>query len=150
MRIAEGSQHTAQVGGDVLQDEGGSHVLILARGGEREITQRQEGQQCHIIGNEHRADEGDVHQREYRHAQITCHADDFLRDDGEEANVSQGADDCQRYEQTGQRLIVQIIGIGGIGRHKAHRKGGSNQSNAQYGIASEEAEQGCQQSLEGK
>ena len=62
--IAEGSEHAAQVGSDVLHDVGEGHVVLFVGGAEYEITQRQKGQQRHIVGDQHGADEGDVHQHQ--------------------------------------------------------------------------------------
>ena len=63
LRIAERRQHAAEVCSNVLHDEGECHVLFLVRGAEDVIAQRQKGQQRHVVGDEHRADEGDINQR---------------------------------------------------------------------------------------
>ena len=64
LRIAEGGEHTAEVGGYILHYVGERHILFLARGVQDEVAERQEGQERHIVGNQHRADKGDVYEGE--------------------------------------------------------------------------------------
>ena len=60
LRIAKRGEHPAQVGGNILHDECKGHILFFAGGMENEIAQRQEGQKRHIVGDQHRADKGDI------------------------------------------------------------------------------------------
>lgn len=60
--IAEGGEHSAEIGGNVLHDEGKCHVFFFAGGMEHDIAQGQEGEERHIIGNEHRAEKGNINQ----------------------------------------------------------------------------------------
>ena len=63
LRIAEGREHSAEVGGAVLQNEQERGVLFLTGRGKHKPTQWQKSQQGGIIGQEHRAEHGDNHQR---------------------------------------------------------------------------------------
>jgi len=63
LRIAEGGEHTAQICRDVLQHEQICHIFFLLRYRQSEIAQRQKGNQCHVVGNDHRADEGDGYEQ---------------------------------------------------------------------------------------
>ena len=47
--IAKGGQHTAEICGDVLEDEYGRHVFFFACCIERNVSQGQKGQECHIV-----------------------------------------------------------------------------------------------------
>ena len=66
LRVAERREHSAEVGGNVLHDEGERHVLFFARRGQNEVTERQEGEKRHVVGDQHGAEEGDVHERNPR------------------------------------------------------------------------------------
>ena len=70
MRIAERSEHTAEVCGDILHNKGKRHIFFLARGGQYEIPQGQKGKQRHIVCNQHRPDKGDVRQRKHARARV--------------------------------------------------------------------------------
>ena len=70
MRIAEGGEHTAEVGGDVLHDKGERHVLLLTCGCQNEEAERQKGEERHVVRNQHRADKGNVHKREHAHPRV--------------------------------------------------------------------------------
>ena len=114
--VAERGQHTAQVGCDVLHNEGEGHVIALSRGGQNKQTERQEGQQSHVIGNEHGTDKGDVNQSQDGHAGIAEYLDDFSCQHIEEVDILQCADHCQHTEQAGKGLYIEIAQICFIGR----------------------------------
>ena len=63
MRIAEWGKHSAEIRRDILHDERENHVLFFLRIREYEIAEGQKGQERHIVGNQHRTDEGYVHER---------------------------------------------------------------------------------------
>ena len=63
LRIAEGRNHPTEVGGAVLQNEQKRGVLFLTGRRKNKPAKRQKSQQGGIIGQEHRAEHGDDHQR---------------------------------------------------------------------------------------
>ena len=88
LRISEGGEHTAEVCGDILHDEGECHVFFLTRGRKNEISKRQEREKRHIIGKKHGTDEGDIHQGQNTKTGIFANADDLVCQRHEEADVS--------------------------------------------------------------
>ena len=121
LRIAEGSQHPAQIGRDILQDEHSCHVPLFPRSGKYQIPQRKKGDQRHIIGDQHRANEGDITQRNGSHAGISRQTNHFPGQNGKKVNVFQSADHGKRSEKAAERLYVKILGILRVRRHQ---KGG--------------------------
>ena len=111
LRIAEGREHTAEVGGNVLHDEGKGHVFVLARRMQNEEAERQEGQKRHVVGDEHRPQEGDVNECQHAHPRVFEALDDALREDIEKANVFERTYDGQHAEQAGQSFEIQIAEI---------------------------------------
>lgn len=96
MRIAEGREHAAEVRRYILHDERENHILFFLRFREYEIAKGQKGQERHIVGDQHRAEKGDVHERKHR---ASCRFEDFNRPLGEEVEkvyVFEGADDGER------------------------------------------------------
>ena len=120
MRIAERREHSAEIGGNVLHDEGESHVFLLAAGVKRVEAERQEREKRHVICNKHRADKGDIHKRQHTHACILEERDDFSRQQIEKADVFERTHGCQHTEQTGKRLIVKVGCIRLVRRHENH------------------------------
>ena len=111
LRIAEGGEHPAQVGGDVLHDEGeGGQLLVPARV-EHEVAEGQEGDQRHVVGHDHRPEIGDEHEREHDVAHIFEPPHDDVRQPREELDVLEGGDDGERAEKAGERLPVEIVEI---------------------------------------
>ena len=49
--VTKGGQHTAQVGGNILHNEGKGHILSFAGGSQHQGAQGQKGQQRHIVGD---------------------------------------------------------------------------------------------------
>ena len=127
LRVPEGGQHPAQIGGDVLHDEGKGHVALLAGGGKHQITQRQKGQQRHVVGNEHGADEGDIHQRQNTHAGVFEALDHLSGQHIEEVDILQRTDHRQHAEQARQRFQVKIAQIRTVRRDNDAGNGGSQQ-----------------------
>jgi len=114
--VAERCQHAAEVGGNVLHDKGERHVFLLAGGFQNKKSQRQEGQQRHVVGDEHGSDEGDVHQRQNAQPGVFEALDDFPRQHIEKIDVLQRTDHGENAEQTGQCLEIKIAEIGLIRR----------------------------------
>lgn len=69
LRIAEGGEHTAEIGGDVLHDKDEGGVARVARVPQHVPAEREEGDQRHVVSDQHRADEGDADERGDRRAQ---------------------------------------------------------------------------------
>ena len=118
LRVAEGGQHTAQVCGNVLHNKGECHVFFLLRGVQNEVAQRQKCEQCHVVCNEHTADEGDVNESEHTHAGIFEALHNALCKDVEKADVLECAHNGKHTEQACQRFNIEIAEILCIGRDK--------------------------------
>ena len=139
--IAEGGEHAAQVRGDVLHDKGKGHVLLLSGGGEHEVSQGQEGQQCHVVGNEHGANEGDVDQCQNAEPGIAEALNDFLSQNVEEADVLQGTDYSQNAEQAGQGLEIEIAQIGAVNGNDGGCDQCGDESNHHNGVGFQKGEE---------
>ena len=115
-----------------MHNKGKCHVFFLARGGKNKVTKRQECQQRHIVGNEHGADEGNIHQGQNTEPGIAEALNDPLGQDVEKANILQSADHRQHAKQTSQGLYIEISQISLIHRHEYrchHRRGERNEHN---------------------
>ncbi len=134
MRIAERGEHTAQVRRNVLHDKGERHVFFLARGRKHEISEGQKGEQRHIVGDEHRADKGDVGKGKHAGAGVFKRAHDLLRQKEEKPNVFQGADHRQNAEQTGQRFPIEVVRIRLVGRDDTGRDRRRAKGDEQHGV----------------
>jgi len=139
--IAEGGEHTAEVSGDVLHDKGEGHMLLLAGAGQDEKAERQKGQQRHVVGDEHRAEEGDHHQGKDRRAKVARCLDDAMRQNGKEADVFQRAYDSEGAKQTAERFEIQVGEISGIGRDDDGGDKGRHHGDAKHGVFADPAKQ---------
>lgn len=93
MRIAEGREHSAEIRRDILHDERKNHILFFLGVREHEIAEGQKGQKRHVVGDQHRADKGDVHERQNR---ASCRFENFnrpFREEVEKVYIFEGADD---------------------------------------------------------
>ena len=134
LRVAEGRQHAAQIGGNILKNEDQRYIPFFSDGGEHQIPQRQERNQRHIVSNQHGTDEGDVAQSDSRRAGVARQADDLPGQYGEEVNVLQSADHSQRTEQAAQGFPVEIPGVLRVRRHQKGRNDRRAESDQQYGV----------------
>ena len=116
--IAEGGEHTAEVGGDILhhEDEGG--VLASAAGGQRVVAERQEGDERHVVRHDHRTEVSDEHQRERHPAHIAEGGNDLARHPFEKPALFEGADHREGAEQAGEGVEVEIIRVAGVRGHE--------------------------------
>ena len=53
LRVSERCEHSAEVGGDILHDEGKRHVIFFSRRCKHKISERQKRQQRHVVCNQH-------------------------------------------------------------------------------------------------
>ena len=134
LRISKGCQHTAEVGGDILKDEDIGHLLLIFRYGKRKIPKRQERDQCHVIGDQHRSDKSDIYESQGQKPEISGRHNDPLRHDTEESDILQGTDHCERQEKTGQRAKVKVMEILTIRRHEKRRNYGKERSDTHYRV----------------
>lgn len=136
MRIAEGREHSAEVRRDILHDERKNHVLFFLRIRQNEITEWQKGQECHIVGNQHRADKGYVNERQNR---ASCRFENFNRPfckEVEKVYVFESANDGKRRQKAGERVKIEIIQILLVGRNKEARYDCQQQCNQHNDIFS--------------
>ena len=134
LRVAEGCEHTTEVRGDVLQNEGQSHVLSLPRGIQHKVAEGEKRKECHVVRNQHGTEKGNRNKGEDGSAQIPRHADDPTRERGKKPDVPQGTDDGKGGKEAGQRLEIEIIEIGGIRRDKARGDPRREESDRKDGV----------------
>ena len=140
LRVAERREHSAEVGGNVLQDENGGHIPFGARGNEDEIAERKKGQESHVVGNEHGADESDADQRDRCKAQISGQYDQPFGEAGEKADVFERADDCEHAKEAGDGFEVDVGTVGGVRRDDKRRDDRENERDAEDGIPMQKAQ----------
>lgn len=143
LRVAERGQHAAEVGGDVLQDEDVRHVLFLLGSRQRKVAERQKGDERHVVGDQHRADEGDVDKRQRERAQIARHGDDLARQNREELDVAQRRHNRQRQKQAGEGAQVKIAEVCRVRRHKTGADCRRQYCHAQHRVAFAEPKYSC-------
>ena len=139
LRVSEGGEHTAEVGGDILHNESKRHVFFLTRGGKHEISEGQKREQRHIVGKEHRADKGDIHKCQHTEAGIFTNADDLMRQRHEKADISKRTDARQGTEKASERLKIEIAEILDIRRNDKRRDERRQNGNAKDSILFHEA-----------
>ena len=137
--IAEGGEHTAQVGCDVLKNEYICHISLIAGAVQDDVAQRKEGEQCHVIGDEHGTDEGDVHQGNGGKTEVLCEAYDLFRTDIEETDLPEGADHGKGTEKAGQGTEVKVAEIRGVRRYDDGRDQGENGGNGKNDISADKS-----------
>ena len=118
LRIAEGGDHSAEVGGAVLENEQQRGVLFLPCDGEDEPAQRKKGQQGSIVGQEHGAEHGDDHQRRAYAPDGGKGVHHPLGKSGKDIQIPQRAHYRQNTEQAGEGLEVIIPQICAVERNE--------------------------------
>ena len=103
-------EHTAEVCRDILHNEG-EGLYFSCRWRKAQDIQGQEGEQRHIVCNEHGADEGDVDKGEHGHARALLQSPSRRRATAEKADVFKGAYNGQHAEQAGERAEIEIAGV---------------------------------------
>ena len=134
LRVAERREHSAQIRGDVLHYKGERHIFSLARRGQHKIPERQKGQKRHVVGYQHRADEGDVNKRKNAKPRVFEALDDLLRKNIKEIDIFKRADYRQHAEKTGKRLKIEITDIIRVGRNYHGGDGGGAKRNHHYRV----------------
>ena len=130
LRISEGSEHTAEIRGNVLHNEGKRHIPAVAGRFKDKETERQKGQESHIVCYQHRTDEGYTHERNNRCTKIPRTHDDLPGDEGKEAYTPERAYNGERAEKAGQRPEIEIPEIGSVRRHNKRGHDRRNDRNA--------------------
>ena len=121
MRIAERGEHPAKIRRNILHDERKNHILFFLGVREHKIAEGQESQERHIVGDQHRADKGDIHECQNR---AFCRLENFNRlfcKEVEKVYVFESADDGERRQKTGERVEIEIAQILLVGRNKKAR-----------------------------
>lgn len=85
-RVAERSEHAAEIRRDILHDKRERHIFLLSRGGKREIAERQKRDERHIVGDKHRADERNANERDNACARVFEFLHDGTRGDIEKSD----------------------------------------------------------------
>lgn len=126
-----------------MQDEDVRHVLFLLGRRQREVAERQKGDERHVVGDQHRADEGDVDERQRERAQIARHGDDLARKDREKLDVAQRRHHRQRQKQAGEGAQVKIAEVCRVRRHKTGADCRRQYCHAQHRVAFAEPKYSC-------
>ena len=126
-----------------MQDEDVRHVLFLLGSRQRKVAERQKGDERHVVGNQHRTDEGDVDERQCERAQIARHGDDLARKNREEFDVAQRRHHRQRQKQAGEGAQVKIAEVCRVRRHKAGADCCRQNRHAQHDVAFAEPKYSC-------
>ncbi len=117
-----------------MQNKQQRNVLILPCRVHDEPAQRQEGKQCRVVCEQHRAEHGDY----YKHRRNAAHraegAHEPLRQRSENIEVTQGGDDGQHAEQARERFQIVVPQILRIRRHEKRRDRGKQQRDQQHRI----------------
>ena len=135
LRIAEGGQHTAEIGGDVLQDEDERHLGFLACCGKNVIAEGQEGNKRHIVCDQHGADKGDENKRHHRGAKISRRVNNAPRKNGKESNILESADHRKGTEETRQRLEIKVFEIVAVRLDQKAGEESQGRRDHQHGVA---------------
>jgi len=96
--VTERGEHSAQVCGDVLQDEHKCHVAFVACAVQNDVAEGEECDQRHVVGNEHRTDECYINKGNSRKTEIFRKADDLFSAHIEEIDAFERADDRECAE----------------------------------------------------
>ena len=139
LRVSKRGEHSAEICGNVLHNVGKGHILFLARGVEHEITEGQEGQKRHIVGNKHRADKGYIDEGENSEACVLKIPNYCFGHSIEKAYVAQSAHHRKHAEKAGQGLKIEIVKIFLIRRHDKRRYYRGKCGNKHHGVRLYEA-----------
>ena len=134
LRVAKGREHAAEVRRNILQNEHQRHIALAPRRGEDKISQRQEGDQRHIVGNQHGTDERDIRQRKRRRTGVARQTDDAPCENGKKVYVLQRTDDRQRAEQAAERFQIEIAPVLRVRRHQQRGHNRRAQRDQRHGI----------------
>ena len=138
MGIAEGREHATEICGDILHDEGERHVFLLLCRLQNHKSKRQEREKRHIVGKEHRTDEGDVYERQHAKLRILAKDDNAACECDEELDVTERANARERAEKAGQRLEIKVAEVFRIGRNHEGSADRRNQGDCEDGIGVQE------------
>ena len=107
-----------------MQNKEVSHIFFLPSYRKGEVAEGQEGDERHIVGNNHRADEGYNDKKQKKGPQIPRHIHKLSCKDCEKLDVSQGANHRQSEKKAGEGFPVEIAEVTFIGRYQkaGHRR----------------------------
>ena len=142
MRVAERCQHTAEIGGNILHNEGECHIRLVLCRLQNHKSKRQESEKSHIVSEEHRPDEGNIYQGQNAELCIFAKLDDSSCERDKKANIAKGTNAGKRTEKTSQSLEVKISEILGIRRNHKGCDKCRRQSNRKNGILTQKITDG--------
>ena len=121
LRIAEGREHAAEVRRHRLEGERVRHFVLLSGGVKRAVPERQEREQRHVVGNQHRGKIGNRHQRGDERTRRAKTLYQFVRERAKHVLPFHCGDDRRHSEQRRQRSQIEIADVLPVGRHEAAR-----------------------------
>lgn len=134
LRIPERGEHSAKIGGGVLQNEDERHVLFLLAREKDETGERQESQERHVVRYQHGAEKSDIGQAEDAGAEIPREGDHLFRENGEEPNVPECTDHGEGGKQASEGRPVKIGEICRVRVDENHGERREDERNQKYGI----------------
>ena len=135
LRISKGGKHSSKVCRNVLHDEGKRQIAHFVRCGKHEKAKGQKGQECHIVGDQHRADKGDIHQCQNTPSRVSEQHNDPSGENIKEINVFECADHSQHAKEAGQGLDVKIFEVFLVGRNDQACNQRRTKGNTHHGVA---------------
>jgi len=118
--VAHRGEGTADIGGDGLQDDDVHEGALLTASGEGDDGERDEGDEGHIVGDEHRGEEGQGHQGEGNPSKIGGDGEQCVGEGLEHAVMFKPRDDEHQGEEHGNGLPIDRGGVQGTGRNHDH------------------------------
>ena len=105
---------------------------------ENEVTERQEGEQSHIVGNQHRADKGDIYEGEHACARVAEKPDYIFGEYVKKVYVFESGYDGESAEKAGKGFEIEIAGVFRVGGDydRAYRR--QSRRNTHHGVLSDE------------
>ena len=142
LRISERSEHAAEVRCNILENKDERHIFFVFCAGEDDIAEGEERDERHIVRDQHRSYECDIHKGNRCKAKIFRDADETFRADIEESDLTECTDDRKGTEEAGESTEIEITEILCIGRNDKRSEESESSGNCKNGILTHEAEDG--------
>ena len=121
MGVAHGGDHAAQVAGNGHQGDGQTEPGGQARRFQKEDAEGNEGDEGHVIGDEHAAEKAETHQRQHHAPRRADPAQKLVADGFKDAFGPEAAHNEHQAEQQDQGVPVDVGQVLAVQRH--HKAG---------------------------
>ena len=116
VRVADRREHTAHVGADGHQRADEHSLILHVRHDEHGDRERDERDERHVVGDEHRGEVRHGDQRDHQSARGVDVMQQPRADDAEHADALEAADDEHQAAQLADRAHVHVVLVAGVGR----------------------------------